>query len=160
MKLLGILLLLLGALQCVRIYTTELKKQLIWLRDWERIFSCWKDWIERFSYSIDELIEQTSKDILTCKLESSNLMRGENAEQLIARISGCKEFALQDKQLVVSTLQEMGNSLTEKEIESLDRSIDILRNRIKESEKTVKERTALLYKLVPLMCGAVSVILW
>ena len=61
---------------------------------------------------------------------------------------------------MMDLLGEFGGSVMEHELAGLDRSIDKLQLKITEREKTVRERAGLLYKLVPLLCGALAVILW
>ena len=149
-----------GALWSVKLYTAYLHKQLELLCDWEKIFRCWKDWMVRFSFSVDELIGYTAKDIATSCLASARQMENENIRQLIDRLS-CESILPQEElEIIIVTLRELGNSLTENELEGLDRSICSLQEKITEREKTVKERTALLYKLIPLLCGALAVVLW
>lgn len=160
MKILGIILLFVGAIRSVKLYTAYLHKQLEVLCDWEKIFRCWKDWMVRFSFSVDELIRYTAQDIATSSLTSAQQMENENIRQLIDRLN-CESVLPKDElEIIIVTLREIGNSLTENELEGLNRSICSLQEKITEREKTVKERTALLYKLIPLLCGALAVVLW
>ena len=160
MKILGILLVFVGAIRITHLYILRLKDQLKFLQDWEKIFRCWKDWIERYSYSLDELIYQTTVDPLTSKLNNTYFLKDKTVSQLIDSLSEDVTIPADDITIVMDLLGEFGGSVMEHELAGLDRSIDKLQLKITEREKTVRERAGLLYKLVPLLCGALAVILW
>lgn len=159
MKLVGIIVMSLGAFLGVKNYIDSLREQLIFLRDWAQIFWLWKEWILHFSYSTAELIERTVTDSISSKLSAAKMMSGKRIDEIITYV---ENFPLSEdeKQIVLKILRELGNSLTETEVQSLSSAIKTLETKISERESIFKEKTTLLYKLTPLLCAAVAILIW
>ncbi len=144
----------------VRIYLKTLESQLEYLKDWEKIFRLWREWITRFSSSVDELISQTVSDTLTADLGVAKEMKGKTINDLLSLIQANQKIQTSDKQVIAEVLKNIGNSMVECELESLSYTISKLQILIVEREKTLKERKGLIFKLTPLLCGALAIILW
>ena len=150
-----------GTLLWVKRYTHDLNNKLQNAKDWIKVFSLWKNLIELYRYSIPELIEATLADPSTKDFRITALLNDllleENTKSL-NKADGL--FFGEEQQLIYNCLQQLGASLAETEVQQLENCISELDKFIKEKEITVKERTALLYKLTPLFCGGIAVILW
>ncbi len=160
MKIIAVGLIFCSVLWCVRVYIRDLEEQLIYFKDWEKIFRVWSEWIERFSISVDELIEQTATNPMTCELSMAKQMKGQTIQKISSEILYRKGVTPWENEVILAVLQNIGNSMIGKEIESLDYAVKNLQKIIMERQNILKERKKLLYKLTPLLCGGLSVILW
>lgn len=159
MKLIGITVMSMGAFLGVKNYVDSLKAQLVFLKDWEKIFRLWKEWILHFSYSTAELIERTVTDALSCELFVSKMMKNKQIQEIITYIESYP-LSADEKQIVLQILKELGNSLTEAEVQSLSHAANMLKAKVSERESVVKEKTTLLYKITPLLCAAAAILIW
>lgn len=160
MKIIAVGLIFCSVLWCVRIYIRELEEQLIYFKDWEKIFRAWSEWLERFSISVDELIEQTATNPITCELSMAKQMQGHTIQEISSAILGRKGVVAWENEVILEVLQNIGNSMIGKEIESLDYAVNNLQKIILDRQNILKERKKLLYKLTPLLCGGLTIILW
>ena len=159
MKLIGIAVMSTGAFLGVKNYVDSLKAQLVFLKDWAKIFQLWKEWILHFSYSTAELIERTVTDTLSSELFVSKMMKNKKIEEIITYIESYP-LSADEKQIVLQILKELGNSLTEAEVQSLSHAAKLLGDKVSEREAVVKEKTTLLYKITPLLCAAAAILIW
>lgn len=160
MKIIAIILITGSVIWFVRIYIKGLENQLCYFRDWEKIFRAWSEWISRFSVSVDELIEQTVLNSLTCDLSVSKTFKDKTFSSIVADVGTRRDINPSENEVILEVLQNIGNSMVEKEINNLTYATEKLQEVIQKRENLLKERRNLLYKLAPLLCGGLAVVLW
>lgn len=109
---------------------------------------------------MDELISQTAMDAATADLLTAKQIKNKTIDDILIEVDNAQGISSSDKQVISDVLKNIGNSMADSEIDSLSYAISKLQNIIETFEKTVKERKQLFYKLTPLLCGALAVILW
>lgn len=159
MKIVPIGLICLSLCICVKKYIGRLKSRGEFASDWSNIFRTWRDSILHFSFSVDELIAYISENASTSSLSASLNIKDKSLEEIIVWIKTA-EAEERDRQTVLDVLSKVGESFKETEAESLAHAADSLRESASANREKVKEKQELLYKLTPLLCGAIAILLW
>ncbi len=120
----------------------------------------WKDWIEQYRYSVPELIHHTISDHKTKDFVIVSDFTDGSPEDLTTLVNCDNRLDEKSKEIIISSFQELGDTLSENGMKNLASKASQLKEILKEKEVTSKERSILLFKLVPLICGAIAVILW
>lgn len=131
------------------------------LKEWNKIFVLWRDKLEQFAPSIDELIECAQTDSVTQNTEIVEAFSGKTMEQLIEWTRRNENYLpSKELEIIINTLELLGKSLIDTQVQSISKSIDSLQENILQREKKVQQSCAAVYKLAPLLCAAAAVILW
>lgn len=120
----------------------------------------WKDWIEQYRYSVPELIHHTISDHKTKDFLIVSDFTDGSSEEMTTLVKRDKRLGEKEKEILISSFRELGDVLSENGTKNLASKANQLKEILKEKEVTSKERSILLFKLVPLICGAIAVILW
>ena len=99
-------------------------------------------------------------DAVSADLRVAKEMKNKTIKEILVQVENAQGVLSSDKQVIYDVLKNIGNSMVDSEVDGLSYAIDKLQNIIETFEKTVKERKQLFYKLTPLLCGALAVILW
>ena len=143
-----------------RNYIRMLEFRFEWLKEWEMIFRAWREWISYYSYSVDELIYKTTdEDRLKC-FSVCESIRGKNLNEIISDVLKEQLILDKDKQIVVDVLSKIGESMLNTEIDGLAQAISKLSDAVENCGSILQERKVLVYKLTPLLCGVLFVLLW
>ena len=156
----AIIMMCLGLIWGVKVYLDMLKGKWIFAYNWEKIFRLWKSLIARFSYSISELLDQTTNDVTTKDLEVIRQIQGLEFQEIKKKVNECMIANEADRQVVEEVLDRIGSTVTESEIESLAHAIELLEQSAALHQASHKEKKILLYKLLPLLCGAIAILFW
>ena len=160
MKIVSIGLILLSIFWGARKYVEILESRLDWLKGWEAILRVWREWISCYSYSVDEIIQKTSDDEALCGFSICKKICKKRIEDILEDTRN-EPFVLEaDKQIVINVLLRIGNSMLDIEVEVLTSAIAKLSESVEKCNCILKERRVLVYKLTPLLCGAIFVLLW
>lgn len=156
----GVILITVSGLWGTKSYVDFSAQQIRLLKEWLKIFTFWRDQIENYGFSVAEIISNLSKDASLQSLSVSRLIADKTPEEILAILQADNVLPAEQKTLIAEVIRELGTTLSRTQTERLVRAESALVTSIEEKEHCLKERSAMLYKLVPLLCGAVAVLLW
>lgn len=160
MKYAAIGLIVFSIFKYAHVYVKIQERKLQFISDWIKILRLWQNWILLFTYSVDELIKRTGSDASTSKLYVTDQIKGQNIENIKFFVENFPYACEEDKQDIVSVLNNIGSSLAENEAKELSYAVLKLEQKMATLEKTVKERKSLIIKITPLICGTLAIVLW
>lgn len=161
MKSIGILLLIFSAGYSVIIYTGQIKKPVSELREWCTVLSFWKEQIGVYGYAVDELSGRLRTHPVYRSLDLCEKIGQGGMAEVITYASG-EECSLSSdaREIVLEILSSLGTHLAETQDAMLAESIGRLKEKLIESDKNMRQRCAVIYKIAPLLCGALIVLCW
>ncbi len=160
MKILGIIFLFSGSMWGVKTHLDTYKEQISQLKQWQKILDLWRIWLVDYSYSLEELLEQTGQNVATKHLPLANTIKFLNLKEIILFLKTDSNLPEEQRSVLIQLFREFGRTLKEDQANELKRCSHNLAETLNQKEKTIKERSALLYKLTPLLIGAVAIMLW
>ena len=149
-----------GCISLSDLYIKQLKHNHLRLLQWTELLGHWRAWITNYRYSLTELITHTFSDPPTADFVILKDIKLHTMDALIETLQGRGYLNAKHSSVLITAVSSLGQNFAEAELKQLSASIDVLNKLIKENEIVVKERTTLCYKLVPLLCAAIAIILW
>ena len=161
MKITGIFLLIVSTGYGVVLYTRQMKQTLSELNEWCLVLAAWQEEIAAFGFAVDELGKRLADHPVCRSLALTEKISDRPMTEIAEYVAG-EECPLraEDKEYLTCVLSSLGSYLTETQDKQLGESVQTMKNRAREYEETVRRKCGLLYKIAPLVCGALIVICW
>ena len=161
MKIAGILLLIISSGYTVILYTGQTKEILNEMNDWMEVLSFWKEEISEYGFAVDELGERLYSNPLCGSLALTDRIGGKSMAEILSYVSGENCTLIKtDKERLLHTLRTLGSHLSGTQDKILEESVLTWKKRAETLQNELRQKNALLCKIMPLLCGAVIVLCW
>ncbi len=131
------------------------------MNDWCTVLSFWQEEITAYGFAVDELGKRLYTHPICRSIALTGKIGGKTMSEIVSYVAG-DTCALrgEDKENLLHTLTSFGSHLSETQDRMLEESVTMLKKRTEEQKNDIRQKSALIYKIAPLLCGAVIVLCW